>query len=151
MSTQQQLDFLNKAFAHAQLAQHPWPDYAACEAALESAWGQSRLAREANNLFGEHQHHVPIYDTYKLHPNDNVDPKDDWVKFPSWRECFESQLATIRRLAATGNYPHYVAALAATDGRTYVKEVSKHWAQDPLRADHVLIIHASHFVNDQII
>ena len=146
-----QTDFLAKALAHAELARHMFPEYAACEAALESAWGKSRLAREANNLFGEHQHHVPIYETYVLHPNDNVDPNDDWIKFPSWKECFESRMDTLHRLAAKvysdgkPQYPHYVAALAAPDGETFVKEVSQTWAQDPTRAEHVLQIHRAHF------
>jgi len=143
----QQTDFLNKALAHAQLANHLFPEFAACEAALESAWGQSRLCREANNLFGEHQHHVPIYGTYKLHPNDNVDPNDDWILFPSWKESFATRMDTIRRLAtdAPDRYQGYVQALAATTGEDFVTYVSQNWSQDPLRATHVIEIHRAHF------
>jgi uncharacterized FlgJ-related protein len=141
----EQTEFLNKGLAHAQLAHHPFPEYATCEAALESGWGKSRLAREANNLFGEHQHTVPVYETYTLHPNDTVDPRSDWVKFPSWKESFESQLATIKRLSTDPRYPHYATALQATSGEVYVREVSIHWAQDTMRADKVLTIHRAHF------
>lgn len=147
MTTPAQKDFLLKALAHAQLAGHIWPEYAACEAAEESGWGQSRLAREANNLFGEHQHHVPIYETYKLHPNDNVDPSDDWVKFPTWKECFATRMDTIRRLAdkQPQEYPGYVQALVAKNGADFVMCVSRNWSQDPLRGSKVLATHRAHF------
>jgi flagellum-specific peptidoglycan hydrolase FlgJ len=147
VTTQAQKDFLEKALAHAELAGDPFPEYSTCEAALESAWGQSRLAREANNLFGEHQHHLPIYQTYVLHPNDDVDPKDDWIHFPSWKESFQSHMDTIRRLANQHphDYPGYVNALSARNGEDFVMCVSQHWAQDPLRGSKVLSIHKAHF------
>ncbi len=53
MTTTPQDSFLRQASAAARAAGHIFPDYAACEAALESTWGRSRLAREANNLFGQ--------------------------------------------------------------------------------------------------
>ena len=53
MTTTPEDNFLRQASAAARAAGHIFPDYAACEAALESTWGQSRLAREANNLFGQ--------------------------------------------------------------------------------------------------
>ena len=55
MTTTPQDSFLRQASAAARAAGHIFPDYAACEAALESTWGRSRLAREANNLFGQKQ------------------------------------------------------------------------------------------------
>ena len=51
--------FLRQAAAAAHTAGHIFPAYAACEAALESTWGQSRLARQANNLFGQKQSAEP--------------------------------------------------------------------------------------------
>jgi len=148
MSTQQQLDFLNKALAHAQLASHLFPEYAASEAALESAWGNSTLCREGNNLFGEKQHATPIYDTLTLPTKeyiqgDWIEVDAHWVKFPSWKESFQSRMETLRRLSST--YPHYAAALAAPDGATFITEVSKTWSTDPLRAEKVLAIHRIHF------
>jgi uncharacterized FlgJ-related protein len=50
-----QRDFLDRASAEAVKASHPFPQMAACEAALESSWGNSQLAREGNNLFGMNQ------------------------------------------------------------------------------------------------
>lgn len=54
---QYQEEFLQQAASAARRAGHIFPEYAACEAALESAWGHSELAREANNLFGQKQAH----------------------------------------------------------------------------------------------
>lgn len=137
--------FLTQALAHAQLANHIFPEYAACEAALESAWGDSKLAREANNLFGEHQHQIPIFDTYYLHPNDTVDHSSAWIKFPTWKDSFISRMNTLHRLSV------YAPALAATTGEEFVQLVSQHWSQDAFRAQHVILIHSNHFRNGLII
>jgi hypothetical protein len=59
-------DFLLKACEAARTAGHVFPEYAACEAALESAWGMSRLAVEANNLFGQKQSHPPLGESLDL-------------------------------------------------------------------------------------
>src|ERR1700761_5944697 len=59
-------EFLAKAVAAAKAAGHVWPEYAACEAALESAWGGSELAVQANNLFGQKQAHLPLAGTETL-------------------------------------------------------------------------------------
>jgi flagellum-specific peptidoglycan hydrolase FlgJ len=58
--------FVNAAIEAAEEAGHPWPEYAACEAALESDFGQSQLARDDNNLFGCKQHVHPVYGTVYL-------------------------------------------------------------------------------------
>lgn len=149
--------FLRRCYAAALLAGHPWPEYAACEAALESAWGTSRLAVEANNLFGEKQHQQPIYETLDMMTHEVINGVSEfvpahWVKFPDWASCFNSRIATIRRLADEYAHPGYMAALQATNGEDFVREVSKNWSTDPLRADKVIQIHNAHaqaFVPDQ--
>ncbi|MGB7199797.1 MAG: glucosaminidase domain-containing protein, partial [Acidobacteriaceae bacterium] len=55
--------FLSRAYRAAQAAHHIFPAFAACEAALESGWGRSQLAMEANNLFGQKQSHPPLAGT----------------------------------------------------------------------------------------
>jgi flagellum-specific peptidoglycan hydrolase FlgJ len=143
--------FLTKATAEAAKVNHPFPRMAACEAALESAWGNSALAREANNLFGMKQHCHPIYGTMTLPTREFVGKEKDaqdgicdgwiavnanWVSYPGWAECFADRLATLQRLSNA--YPHYAAALRATDAKTYVAEVSKSWSTDPDRAKKVI-------------
>lgn len=142
--------FLDLAKSEAIKANHPFPRMAACEAALESAWGSSRLAREDCNLFGMKQHRHPIYGTMTLptrewvgvekdtqdgNPDGWIQVKADWVKYPDWRACFADRLATLERLSNV--YPEYRAALEAPDARTYIVEVSKKWSTDPGRAGKV--------------
>lgn len=148
MTTPAQKDFLLKALAHAQLAGHIWPEYAACEAALESAWGNSTLYRMANNVFGEKQHAQPIYDTLDLPTEEYVNGQwasemAHWVKFPTLKEAFVSRMDTLRRLASSR--PGYADALVAKNGEDYVLSVSRDWSTDPLRGQKVISIHRAHF------
>lgn len=136
--TDEQRHFIASAMAEAVRANHPFALMAACEAALESGWGKSYLAIEACNLFGCKQHLHPVYGTMTL-PTREFSKERGWVvimagfvKYPDWRACFADRLVTLERLAP--NYPHYAAALAATDAETYIAEVSKAWSTDPERA-----------------
>lgn len=139
-----QRNFLNLATAAAVKANHPFAQMAACEAALESGWGNSELARESNNLFGMKQHAHPIYGTMTLPTREFlkgewVPCSANWVKYPDWRACFCDRLATLERLSNA--YPHYKAALDAKDAKTYIAEVSESWSTDLLRGLKVLNIY----------
>jgi flagellum-specific peptidoglycan hydrolase FlgJ len=148
MLSQSQTEFLQNAYAAAKYAEHIFPDMAACEAALESAWGVSRLARDANNLFGEKASHdytgeVLVLPTSEYLPGGKwTTITATWVKFDSIADCFRSRMALLERLAP--EYPHYAAALAAPDAETFVTEVSKSWSTDPQRAAKVLSIYRAH-------
>lgn len=141
--------FLLRAYRAAQAAQHIFPEYAACEAALESSWGYSSLAAEAYNLFGQKQSHPPMPGTKTismptrefLH-NSWITVSANWVKFPSWNACFAARMETLQRLSNT--FPHYLAALQASSGEQYVVEVSKSWSTDPNRSGKVLSIYDAH-------
>ncbi len=124
----------------------------ASEAALESSWGNSELARDANNLFGMKQHCHPVYGTMALPTREWEKGPDghaidgrwamvsaEWVKYPDWRACFADRQVTLERLSNA--YPHYKAALDAEDPLTYIAEVSKSWSTDPNRANKVLSIY----------
>lgn len=142
-----QRQFLDLASAQAVKANHPFPQMAACEAALESSWGHSELAREANNLFGMKQHAHAIYGTMTLPTREFIDGQwkacsANWVKYTDWRGCFADRLATLERLSNA--YPHYKAAIDAKDVRTYITEVSKTWSTDPNRAAKCLDIYAEY-------
>jgi flagellum-specific peptidoglycan hydrolase FlgJ len=139
-----QKQFLQRATAEAVKANHPFPRMAACEAALESGWGNSLLALKANNLFGMKQHAHAIYGTMNL-PTREFESGEwkqtvaKWVEYPDWRACFCDRLATLERLSNV--LPHYKAALEAKDARTYIEEVSKSWSTDPDRATKVLSVY----------
>jgi len=121
-----------------------FPEYAACEAALESNYGQSLLATEDCNLFGMKQHRHAVYGTHNLPTREYIN--GEWisttapfVSYPDWGACFADRMATLTRLASV--YPHYSAAIHATDGETFIREVSQTWSTDPARADKVLAIY----------
>lgn len=121
-----------------------WPDFMACEAALESGFGRSTLAREDNNLFGMKQHRHAIYGTVTIPTEEFLGGQmarisAEWVKYPTVKDCFADRMETLRRLAP--GYRHYAAALAAQDGPTFIREVSMTWSTDPNRAQKVLKIY----------
>jgi flagellum-specific peptidoglycan hydrolase FlgJ len=143
-------EFLSKAVFAAYKAGHVWPDFAACEAALESAWGGSALAVQANNLFGQKQAHPPVAGTETMELATREFVRDawvavpaQWVKFADWNACFAERMSLLRRLSP--EYPHYAEALAATTGEAYVTAVSKSWSTDPERSAKVLAVHRQHF------
>ena len=141
--------FLRKAWEAARAAGHLFPEYAACEAALESGWGQSRLATEANNLFGQKQAHPPLpgTETLTLPTREFLHGawlaiEANWVQFADWEACFRERMALLRSLA--GEYPNYRAALAAETGEEFVRMVSRTWSTDPDRAAKVLTVYERH-------
>jgi flagellum-specific peptidoglycan hydrolase FlgJ len=133
-------EFFRRAIAAAMMAMHPFPEYAACEAALESAWGTSLIARKANNLFGQKEgfttRDLPIIDVGTdevVHGHVEHLSHAQWPMFPDWKTCFKERLELLMRASV------YHDAMRALDGETFVREVSRHWATDPARAEKVLI------------
>jgi flagellum-specific peptidoglycan hydrolase FlgJ len=144
-----QEEFLTKAGEAARAAGHLYPEYAACEAALESGWGLSHLAVEANNLFGQKQAHPALAGTETMAlPTREflhgawVAVEANWVKFADWPACFRERMALLRSMSEA--YPNYKKALAATTGEQFVAEVSKTWSTDPGRAGKVLAVYDCH-------
>lgn len=138
-----QLDFLDRATAEAIKASHPFPQMAAAEAALESNFGNSELARNDQNLFGMKQHAHPVFGTVTLPTREFLSGEwktvsANWVQYPDWSSCFADRFATLQRLANV--YPHYKAAIEATDAETFIRQVSLTWSTDPHRAEKVLAI-----------
>lgn len=141
--------FLARAANAARDAGHIFPEYAACEAALESGWGRSLLAVEANNLFGQKQSHpaFPGTETLSMPTREFLHGhwltvQASWARFPGWAECFRARMELLHRLAA--EYPEYRAALEAASGAQYVLAVSRRWSTDPERGGKVLAIYDAH-------
>lgn len=145
--TDPEKQFIASAAVEATKAGHPFPEMAAAEAALESNYGLSALARDANNLFGmkQHQHPNPAFGTLTLPTREfengawEVVPGAEWVKYPDLASCFADRLSTLQRLSPV--YPHYAAALDASDPYGYVTQVSQTWSTDPQRAAKVIAIY----------
>jgi flagellum-specific peptidoglycan hydrolase FlgJ len=154
MTTTPPNSFLRQASAAARAAGHIFPDYAACEAALESTWGRSRLAREANNLFGQKESADSIEKaggegagTFALPTQEFLNGRwvtviARWARFTDPAACFRARMALLRRLQQS--YPAYARALAAPTGEVFIEEVSRAWSTDPQRAAKVLAIHRQH-------
>ncbi len=141
-------EFLEKAAQAARLAGHIFPEHAACEAALESAWGSSALAVEANNLFGQKQSHPPRGGSLSLPTREClhgawVTVQAQWMVFSDWQDCFAERMTLLRALEA--GYPHYRAALEAQTGEQFVTQVSRSWSTDPERSEKVLSVYRKHF------
>ena len=140
--------FLARAAAAAHAAGHIFPEYAACEAALESGWGGSALAREANNLFGQKQPHPPCGASLTLPTREFLHGawttvSGQWRMFPDWQASFAERMALLHGLAA--KWPHYREALSATTGEQFIERVSLSWSTDPERAAKVLAVYREHF------
>jgi flagellum-specific peptidoglycan hydrolase FlgJ len=132
--TPQQKQFLLAAAEAARKSAHIFPEMAACEAALESAFGSSEIAREDNNLFGCKQHKHPIYGTHNVPTREFENGAWEvvnaaWIRYPDWASCFADRMSTLQRLAPF--LPHYGRALQAQDPRSYVIQVSESWSTDP--------------------
>ncbi|HEY1963589.1 MAG TPA: glucosaminidase domain-containing protein [Acidobacteriaceae bacterium] len=132
--------FLRQASAAARAAGHIFPDYAACEAALESTWGQSRLAREANNLFGQKQSldDAAGIGTLSMPTQEFLHGRwltitAHWARFADQAACFRARMALLRRLEHS--YPAYARALSASTGEAFIEEVSRAWSTDPQRPE----------------
>ena len=145
-------DFLLRAYQAAVDAKHVFPEYAACEAALESGWGHSALSVQANNLFGQKQSHPPIEGTETLAMPTReylhgawVTVQANWTKFSDWDGCFTARMSLLQRLSA--HDPHYAEALSAATGEIFITQVSVSWSTDPQRAGKVLSIYDAHKSN----
>ncbi len=130
---------------------HIFPNMAACEAAEESNYGHSTLARDGNNLFGLKQRSHPTYGTLSIPTREYLDGTWEivdalWVKYTDIKSCFEDRMATLKRLANV--YPHYAEALGAPGPFEYVMAVSKTWSTDPHRAANVIAIYNEWFAAD---
>ena len=139
-------NFLLRALASAKQAAHIWPEYAACEAALESNWGRSELATNANNLFGRkvslkrpNKFGELDLPTKEFLHGEWVHVMARWVKYPDWYSCFADRMTLLRDLESL-----YGDALSAYTGEDFVKLVSAHWSTDPQRAEKVLEIYEAH-------
>jgi uncharacterized FlgJ-related protein len=140
-------EFITRCSVAARMVAHPFPDMAGCEAAWESGkagvvpFALSQLAVEDNNLFGMKAHQHNVYGVVNLPTHEYL--SREWTvvsasfeKYPTLDDCFADRYATLRRLSPI--YPHYKAALAASDPYTFITEVSRTWSTDPNRAVHVI-------------
>jgi flagellum-specific peptidoglycan hydrolase FlgJ len=143
----QQRQFIQQTAQAADQGGHIFPLMAACEAALESSYGTSRLAIQDRNLFGTKQHVHPIYGTASIPTKEFIHGiwvvvTAEWVVYPTLADCFKDRMNTLQTLRSV--YLHYDSALKATDPITYVTQVSKSWSTDPNRANTAISIYRTY-------
>lgn len=103
------------------------------QAALESRWGRSQLAREGNNYFGikAHRGHAAL----TLPTMENANGADERVtarfaRYESMLECFQCRDHILMRGAV------YAAARdMLADEEAFIDEMARHWATDPHYAE----------------
>ncbi|WP_341686708.1 glycoside hydrolase family 73 protein [Limnohabitans sp.] len=108
------------------------------QAALESAWGESGLARNGNNLFGIKADSLWRGETLTMNTREFI--KGHWVvvpalwrKYPSWQASTQDHAAFLRR------NKRYAACFACTTGKTFAQAVAKAgYATDPRYADKLI-------------
>ena len=147
MATAKQLAALKDACAAARAAGHVWPEFAACEAMVESAWGTTECFVAARNPFGRKQSVPPVFEslalpTWEVVHGHRQNIVAQFVAFPDLATAYRDRMEVLRRLA--GIFPEYAHALKAASGADFVKQVSLRWSTDPERAAKVLAIHAAH-------
>lgn len=148
--------FFAKAVPLAIAAGSRFPGYQCCEAAEESAWGESELARLANNLFGQKQGHTTsgqpsiVLPTHEFVGGRLTPALGRFVKFSSWQASFAGRMDLLEALAEERlpsgalRFQGYAAALDAFTGEDFIRNVSTDWSTDPNRAQTVLDIYDAH-------
>lgn len=115
------------------------PGVAVAQAALESAWGESRLALKAKNYFGIKGHAAVPCITMSTSECVNgafIRTMASFARFASMAECFAERDRIIASL------PIYAEARGhAAEPVAFVHSLAKHWATDPGYADKVLRIY----------
>ncbi|MGD0973626.1 MAG: glucosaminidase domain-containing protein [Candidatus Korobacteraceae bacterium] len=135
-------EFLRQAMAAAKAAsaKSGFPaGITVAQAALESAWGQSRLSREANNYFGIKAYGKRDRVAMPTHEVENGTVKAvtaEFAKFESMAECFAAR----DKLIATSSLFAEARACPA-NAEEFARAIAKHWATDPGYAEKIMAIY----------
>lgn len=114
------------------------------QAALESAWGDSGLTKNANNLFGikaDSSWHGPVITmpTREYLKGEWVTTGANWRKYPDWHECV---LDHARFLV---NNPRYKGCFQFKDGALFAQAVqAAGYATDPQYAAKIISVINAH-------
>ena len=109
------------------------------QAALESAWGKSRLSREANNYFGIKAHGSGAFielPTTEIRQGKAVRCVARFARYDAMQTCFADRDHLIATLSCYAD-----ARACAGDPEPFIRALARHWATDPQYADKVLAIY----------
>lgn len=105
------------------------------QAALESAWGESGLSRQANNFFGIKAHGDEYVQMNTTEVSNGVAARTAarFATYASMEECFADRDRLILKL------PVYAEARACQmNPEAFIRALAKHWATDPDYANKLL-------------
>lgn len=109
------------------------------QAALESAWGQSKLSQKANNYFGikaSGNCERVLMPTHEVENGAVKAVSAEFAKFQSMEECFVARDKLIETSES------FAAARACLhNAEAFVKAIARHWATDPAYAEKILSIY----------
>lgn len=112
----------------------------AAQGALESGWGQSQLAQEANNLFGikawTGDAEMIALPTVEYVNGQWVRCMAEWCRFDSWSDCIVSYAKVIGKLSwFAGALPHADAPVGDGSAQGWIAALEQpgkpEWATDP--------------------
>lgn len=139
-------EFILKMAAPAQAAQAKTKvpaSFTVAEAALESGWGRSRLATEANNLFGVKAD--PSWTGDKLMMDTREYLKGEWIMIPAPWRVYPDLEACIEDHDAFLEHPRYAHCFETTDGEDFARAVqAAGYATDPDYAEKLIAIMRAH-------
>lgn len=145
MSKQNFLDLATRAALAASARSRLPAGITVAQAALESAWGRSRLVREAHNYFGIKAHSGgPFIElpTCEYVTGILVRTTARFARYASVEECFADRDHHILTLAC------YAAARAcAADPEAFACALATHWATDPHYAGKLLRLYRAHHLD----
>lgn len=126
-----QQSFLQQMYSAAVTAKHPWPEYAACEAAIDSWWDVGKLIATANNPFGfRTPSKVAPGSTSIVVANNRVwngkmtVASASFLKYNTLADAFTERMKRMKQLRST-----YYGALNADSGEEFVMQVSARWTE----------------------
>lgn len=108
-------------------AEHPFPEFVACEAAVETSWFSSMLFHQAHNPLGFKQRVKPVYRTIQQKTYEEngaavrIAQMASFIAFPDLATAFSWRLKMLRLM------PMYYEALYAKTGTEFIRTVSAEW------------------------
>ncbi len=122
------------------------PGVTVAQAALESRWGASQLARAAHNYFGIKAHGA--LPSISLPTLEYRDGRAVWVeawfaRYESMAACFADRDHILLTAACYGN-----ARACAANPEAFIRALAQRWATDPNYAEKVLDIYRKNNLNE---
>jgi len=146
MNRQEFLAAATRAALAASCASGLPPGITVAQAALESNWGQSQLARDAHNYFGikAHGDHARVaYPTLEHIDGRDLHVSAEFAGYDAMEDCFADR----DRIIATA--PCYAGARARCgDPEEFARALATHWATDPQYADKLLRVYRDNHLNE---